>query len=105
MIVMEKEVKENIEKLRRLLSRERSVKLAYLFGSYARGDARRGSDIDVAVISDHFNGNKDYDRLLLWKLRRSVDARIEPQGLTTQRFNNAVDPVAHEIRTTGIRIA
>jgi hypothetical protein len=31
----------------------RDIDAAYLFGSVARGDARPGSDVDVAVLTDH----------------------------------------------------
>ena len=36
--------------VRRALEEERDIETAYLFGSQARGTARSGSDVDVAVI-------------------------------------------------------
>lgn len=39
-----------VARLREILLRYPSIKLAYLFGSYARGDARPLSDLDIAVI-------------------------------------------------------
>ena len=40
-----------IRKLReRLASWDKGIVCAYLFGSYARGDERRDSDLDVAVL-------------------------------------------------------
>ncbi|MDO4539666.1 MAG: nucleotidyltransferase domain-containing protein [Syntrophomonadaceae bacterium] len=49
-----------------------------LYGSYASGTAREGSDIDVAVIFDGYQGDWLSDSALLWKLacKRSLD--IEP---------------------------
>ena len=49
-----------------------------LYGSYARGNYREESDIDVAVIVDHIDD--DYLELaaLLFKLTRDIDMRIEP---------------------------
>lgn len=41
-----------IEKAVELLRREKQVKLAYLFGSAARGDAGKLSDIDIGVYLD-----------------------------------------------------
>jgi len=39
-----------IEQARQILGRRPDVAAAYLFGSVARGQARRGSDVDVAVL-------------------------------------------------------
>ena len=77
----------------------------YLFGSHAKEDPTEYSDIDVAVISDQLKRNRDQGRLLLWKVRRSVDTRIEPHGFTVEGFADDEDPVAYEIKKTGIRIA
>jgi predicted nucleotidyltransferase len=38
------------------------IKRAILFGSYAKGFARPESDIDVALISDVFSGDRFKDR-------------------------------------------
>ncbi len=76
----------------------------YLFGSYAKGKAHQWSDIDVAVISDALKRNREENSFLLWKMRRAVDTRIEPHGFTVKEFANNADPLAYEIRKTGIRI-
>lgn len=76
----------------------------YLFGSYARGNTHAGSDIDVAVISDKLKENYDTNRFALWNARMDVDVRIEPHGFTEDDFNNNSDPLAYEIRKTGIRV-
>jgi len=55
------------------------ARLAVLFGSFARGDAHAGSDIDVLIVAPEFDA--PYDRAqvdLLWTLRATTDARIEP---------------------------
>ena len=56
------------------------VEQFWLFGSYAKNNAHKDSDIDVALVVDHLDEN--YSILntepLLWKLRRQVDWRIEP---------------------------
>ena len=76
----------------------------YLFGSHAKGQAHKWSDIDIAVITPKLKKNYDLNRLMLWKLRRQIDARIEPHGFTPQEFKNLADPLVYEIKTTGIRI-
>ncbi len=50
----------------------------FLFGSYATGTNREGSDIDVAIIVKNLNSDYFIDTPLLWKLRRQIDDRIEP---------------------------
>ena len=49
-----------------------------LFGSYARGNAREDSDVDVAVVVKTLTGDYFSTRPLLWRIRREVDDRIEP---------------------------
>ena len=79
------------------------VKAIYLFGSQAKGQAHRWSDIDVAVISNRTRTNDD-DRLALWQLRRAVDLRIEPYSFTQRDFGDHTNPLVNEILKTGIRI-
>ena len=81
-----------------------SFSMIYLFGSQAKKKAHRWSDIDIAVISDKLKNKSANNNLLLWKLRRDIDLRIEPHGFTFSEFENLNDPMVYEIRTTGIRI-
>ena len=72
---------EVIEKLRlynRLVQNLIKPSQLFLYGSYAKGTNRFDSDIDVAVIVDHFDGNLLETLTSLYKLRRQVDDRIEP---------------------------
>lgn len=38
-------------------------------------------------------------------MREGIDDRIEPIGFTVKDFQNNIDPMVHEIKKTGIRIA
>jgi predicted nucleotidyltransferase len=49
-----------------------------LNGSYAKGTATSDSDIDIAVIVDTLDSDYLDEHAKLFKLRRSVDSRIEP---------------------------
>jgi len=72
---VEEKIKKYIDKIRVFFD----VKLAILYGSYAKGFAKKDSDIDVAIFINkndkrgHLNREK-----LLFKLRRDIDIRIEP---------------------------
>lgn len=77
----------------------------YMFGSHANGTASPWSDIDVAVVSKKMMRQYDRNRVRLWDLRLDVDTRIEPHGFTPKDFADDANPMAHEIRRTGIRIA
>lgn len=74
----------------------------FLFGSFAKGNFREESDIDIAVVlpdySDFYKTQLD-----LMRLRRSIDVRIEPHPFKLKDFNHN-DPFAHEILQHGIEI-
>ena len=50
-----------------LVSDEFPLNEVYLFGSYARGNAREYSDIDLAIVSDKFEGIRFFDKQKLNK--------------------------------------
>jgi predicted nucleotidyltransferase len=73
----------------------------YLFGSYAKGTNREDSDIDVAIVVNHIDGDYFSVNPLLWKLRRQIDDRIEP-FLIEREFDEA--DFLGEIKKNGIEI-
>jgi uncharacterized protein len=56
------------------------LRKVYLFGSYAKGNEREESDIDIALVlgnmSDFFS-----TQMRLRRLRRNIDLRIEPHPI------------------------
>ena len=56
------------------------VRLVVLFGSYAYGNPKKHSDIDIAVFVEKDEKGLDYleKSALLFKLVRNIDVRIEP---------------------------
>lgn len=62
------------------------VQKALLFGSWARGDVREESDVDVALISSIFSGDRFADRRKIVPLRRGINSNIEPIPFTPQDF-------------------
>lgn len=80
------EIKELIEKYKQTLGlmgihAERVI----LYGSYARGTQRRGSDIDIAVISSDFRKLNLRERLeILGIAAARIMKPIEAQGYTPE---------------------
>jgi len=73
----------------------------YLFGSYAKGNTRQDSDIDVAFVVSKWQG--DYFDVIppIWKLTEQVDYRIEPHVIVPEEdYAGFLD----EIEKTGIEI-
>lgn len=80
-----------------------SVQDTILFGSYAKGTASKESDIDVAIISESFTGDRFEDRRKIVPLRRFIDSRIEPIPiLPTALAEGGV--LIDEIKQTGLHI-
>lgn len=77
------------------------IMVAYLYGSYAKGSTRSGSDIDLAIVSADFIGDMFEERLELMRLAAITDDRIEPHPFLPQDFNDS-QPLVNEIRRTGI---
>ena len=84
------------------IPKELGVRKSYLFGSYAKGTAREDSDIDVAVVLDNMNDFFEV-QMLLMRLRRKIDLRIEPHPINAKDFNEN-NPFAYEIVETGLEI-
>ena len=77
------------------------IEKVYLFGSYAKGNSHKDSDIDVAFVVNKFKG--DFFKVIppIWKLRHQVDCRIEPHVIARDTdYTGLLD----EIQQTGILI-
>ncbi len=78
------------------------LKKAYLFGSFAKGNEKEESDIDIAIILGKMD---DFFaiQMQLMRLRREIDLRIEPHPFFEPDFN-IQNPFAYEIKQTGIQL-
>ncbi len=84
----------------RLKENNISVEKVLLFGSYMQGTPREDSDIDIAVISSVFKGDRYSDRRLIIPLRRGIDSRIEPIPFTPEDYAEG-GMLIDEIKRTG----
>ena len=76
-----------------------------LYGSHASGNARTGSDIDVAVVSPDFGKDRFEEGVLLRRIAGKIDYDIEPVPLSPESYENDTwVPIIWEIRDKGIEI-
>ena len=98
-----------IDRLIAIISPEIHIKSLYLFGSYVNGTPQQYSDIDVAIVSDDFQGIRFFDKQRL--VKRLVEktypdyifADLEIHPFKTEDFTPS-NPFAEEILTTGKKI-
>jgi len=71
------------ERISKILKKERNISFAYIFGSYARKEARKESDVDIAIFlknSSVIEKNPKFEVKLALEIEkvvnRSVDVRI-----------------------------
>jgi len=73
-----------------------------LFGSYAKDNACKDSDIDIAIIFTDFDNRLDR-QVELMKLTRQIDTRIEPHPFREKDFDFS-NPLVNEIVNHGMEI-
>lgn len=90
-----------IAELEKALADEASVAAAYLFGSYARGDFREGSDIDLGVVFKEFP-----PKVLLGPVS-DVHGRLETalnREIDLVAMNDAPVDLVHRILRDGVLV-
>lgn len=86
---------ETVERLAACLAVHERIRLAYVFGSTARGQAQPGSDVDVAVLFDAVPPPRALDRLTE-ELEAAAGRRVDLVVL-----NTAPPLLAHEVVASG----
>ena len=75
-----------------------------IFGSYAKGNTHKWSDIDVCIISPRFKDEFEALQFLLTRRNdQEVMARLEPIGLSQKLFKEG-SSLIREIERTGVEI-
>ena len=76
---------------------------AFLFGSYASGQANQWSDIDLALVSDAFEGIRFKDKNKIRQITIATSTDLEVLPFNPRDFTPS-DPLVKEILDTGIRV-
>jgi predicted nucleotidyltransferase len=97
-------VKNVIEKyLTALKEHNIPIRQVFLFGSYAKGNSNEWSDIDLALVSEIFEGVRIQDRKKIRPITLSISSEIEVLPYRPSDFTPD-DPFVKEILDTGVRI-
>jgi len=104
MVNIPEAVRSGIEKYVERIRQEIPVDKAILFGSYASGTFDDGSDIDLAIFSNYFQGMKRVDSIaFLLGHAMDYDLDLEPVAFTPDEYSERLGMV-DEILKTGIEI-
>lgn len=79
------------------------VSQAILFGSRAREEGDEWSDIDIAIVSESFEGDRLSDRARIRKITLSVSSDLSPIPFRPEDFAQN-DPFVRVILSTGKRV-
>ncbi len=89
MVLSDSQVREIINGFIKALRLEIPVRDVILFGSYANGNPKEYSDIDLAVISDWFEGKPKIENMqYLSKVAARYNSLIEALPFTEEEYNN-----------------
>lgn len=80
------------------------VQAMYVFGSVAKRKARKGSDIDICVISSKFGKDLFAERVKLMGITARVNDAIEPHPFTVQDMKETYSPLVSEILKYGVKV-
>lgn len=86
----------NVEKSGILVSK------AYIFGSYAKGNADKDSDIDICIISQKLGKNYFEEMVKLRMIALKIDSRIEAVPFSLNDLDDPYSSLAVEIRKYGV---
>jgi len=89
--------------LKELANNDITVEQAILFGSYAQGTFNEWSDIDLAIVSKVFVGERFEDRKKIRRIKLKVSSDLDPIPYSPEDFTNN-NPFVKKIIETGIKV-
>lgn len=87
-----------------LVERGYPVRRVVLYGSVAKGTAKAGSDIDIAVVTDPFDPSRIREGGDILLASKDIDPRIETVTLHPEDFGRPFFRLAREIERTGVEV-
>jgi uncharacterized protein len=76
-----------------------------LYGSYARGEADEGSDVDLLLLLDgDVNPSRELLRIedVKWPISLEMDLVISLLPMSVERYRNSAEPFMLNVRREGI---
>lgn len=102
---LSKKVISEVKEYKKILKADNlPITCVYVFGSYAKGRARKDSDIDVAVISPMFKNAWQALTYLSKKVPYGLGWSIEPVGFNPKDFSDKYSTLISEIKEHGVRV-
>ncbi len=101
--ISEKVKKEVIDYIKILKDDKLPIEKVILFGSFAKGNQHKWSDIDLCIISPKFKNSWQALQYLWSKRPKDSGLTIEPMGFNPKDFKNN-DSLIYEIQRAGIEI-
>lgn len=78
-----------------------TIERLIIFGSYAKNEANKESDIDICLVSPNFGKDSVEELQFLLKQRRGIDSRIEPVPVSSKEYRETATPFVWEIKKFG----
>ncbi len=102
----QKRVRQMIGHYLEKLAKRLNVRKAVLFGSHARGEARKDSDIDLIVVSKDFESMPFLTRLEMLSLEWDFGKAADIIGYTPKEYRElaARSTVVHQAQKEGIQL-
>lgn len=104
MVEIASDIKNKIQKYIDKLKKENfDISEVYLFGSYSNGTENELSDIDLAIVSADFQGNRLLDREKLLGFNKDIDFRLSILPIDNETKENSLF-YKQEVVKKGIRL-
>jgi predicted nucleotidyltransferase len=99
------EIIEDVKVLLFELRKRYDIKEAYLFGSYARGNPKECSDVDIALVLGSFRDGSPFDETfeIFHEVQRH-NSLLEVVCLREEEFSKGDTTLSRHIKSEGIRI-
>ncbi len=103
---LSKEEKEILNNLKILLSKSIPLNSLILFGSRARGDADKDSDMDIAVILNDYSIKQYQDQIddNSWEAGFDYGIVVSPITFTYDKWIKKLEPIIENIEREGIEV-